>query len=327
MTTPSDPPPSYEQAIKDHPHSLPQEPRNGIPLHARRSMEDELRPLPAGWVRDFDPETQHQFFVDTTATPPRSIWQHPYDDDVYLNSLPAPERERILATGHSATEMHRRPSTADIVAEDSDTDDDDDPFSSASAAALPPRPKKKEDNDRRSLGRRLKDHLTGTTHEERARERERRARAEEELYRQHQALRRAMREAMRTGQPQPLGRDESRGGEEVFIEPPGVRFPGVVEVRRVSPFVSEVVYDERRPAGRYLRTEGLYGGGGGGGLGFGGGEMYGGGGYPYGGGGWQRPGVAYCRVPGRGYGGGLGVPMMAPLFGGMVLGGLAGSMM
>jgi hypothetical protein len=298
-------------------------------------MEDELRPLPAGWVRDFDPETQHQFFVDTTATPPRSIWQHPYDDDVYLNSLPPAERERILTTGHSATEMHRRPSTADIVAEDSDVSDDDDHnHNPSSSAGLPPRPKNKKQEDTRSLGRRLKDHLTGTTHEERARERERRARDEQELYRQHQALRRAMREAMRTGQPQPVGRDESRG-QDVFIEPPGIRFPGVVEVRRVSPFVSEVVYDERRPAGRYLRTEGLYGGGGGsGGFGGGmygggglGGGMYGGGGYPYGGGGWQRPGVAYSRVPGRGYGGGLGVPMMMPLFGGMMLGGLAGSMM
>ncbi|KAG8995261.1 hypothetical protein FRB94_009311 [Tulasnella sp. JGI-2019a] len=46
----------------------------------RLSMEDEHRPLPEGWIRQLDPSSAHHFYVDTTATPPRSIWVHPYDD-------------------------------------------------------------------------------------------------------------------------------------------------------------------------------------------------------------------------------------------------------
>lgn len=49
-------------------------------------MLDELRPLPQGWVREFDPETEHQFFVDTNSPGPRTIWKHPFDDDEYLSS-------------------------------------------------------------------------------------------------------------------------------------------------------------------------------------------------------------------------------------------------
>ncbi|KAH6641890.1 hypothetical protein F5144DRAFT_545878 [Chaetomium tenue] len=205
MTTPAEPPPSYEQAVHGGPDSLPQEPRNGIPLPARRSMEDELRPLPTGWVREFDPDTQHQFFVDTLASPPRSIWHHPYDDDTYLNSLPHHERDQIRTT-HSGPP--RRPSAADIAAEDTDGSSSDTNCTST----------------KRSLGRKLKDRLTGTTHEQRAADRARRAAAEHELYRQHRLLRRAMHEAMRSGRPQLLGRDENRA--RVWLEPPGHTFPG-----------------------------------------------------------------------------------------------------
>ncbi|KAK4121197.1 hypothetical protein N657DRAFT_623385 [Parathielavia appendiculata] len=314
MATPSDYPPSYEQAVKGGPDALPHEQRNGIPLRARRSMEDELRPLPQGWVREYDPETQHQFFVDTMASPPRSIWHHPYDDDVYLASLPPQEHETILSN-YSAS--HRRPSCADIVAEDTD-DVDSDAESTHS---------NKSKGDRiKSLGRRLKDHLTGTTHEQRAADRARRAEAERELYRQHRVMRQAMLEAMRTGRPQPLGRDEN--GTQLFLEPPGHTFPGVARVRRLSPYLSEVVYESDDgsadgrssssrpgPPGRYLRPEGdMYG------MGYG---AYGCG--RFAGGRWDRPGDPYRRVEGRGYGGGLGFPLMMPLVGGMMLGGMMGS--
>ena len=67
--------------------------RNGISPAQRRSMEDEGRPLPPGWVRQYDTNESHQFFVDTTADPPRSIWQHPYDDEQYLSTLTSEERE------------------------------------------------------------------------------------------------------------------------------------------------------------------------------------------------------------------------------------------
>ncbi|KAL2173660.1 uncharacterized protein P884DRAFT_280807 [Thermothelomyces heterothallicus CBS 202.75] len=358
MTTPSDPPPSYEEAVRGGPEALPRQARNGIPLRARRSMEDELRPLPHGWVRELDPETRHQFFVDTLASPPRSIWHHPYDDDTYLDSLPLPERDRIRATRSAA--QRRRPSVADIVAEETDGDDGEPDYHSSPSSPSSPRregenqdrgqagdeeeeeeEEKKPKQDERwlqrrhSLGRRLKDRLTGTTHEQRAAERARRAAAERELYRQHRLVRRAMIDAMRTGRPQPLG--VAWGGDasgwwssssssssppssaRLYLEPPGRTFPGVVAVHRLSPYLIEVIYDrEQRPGppGRYLRPEGdMYG------VGYGG---YGCGGH--GGGRWDRPQVAYGRPLGTGFGGGLGMPLMIPsLLGGMMLGGLMGS--
>src|SRR6202044_1900790 len=50
-----------------------------IPPQSRRSMEDEGRPLPYGWIRQLDAKTHHQFFVDTNVEPPPSIWHHPHD--------------------------------------------------------------------------------------------------------------------------------------------------------------------------------------------------------------------------------------------------------
>jgi len=42
--------------------------------------------LPDGWVQQYDERSEHPFWVDTKATPPRSIWTHPYDDDEFLNN-------------------------------------------------------------------------------------------------------------------------------------------------------------------------------------------------------------------------------------------------
>ncbi|CAD6590605.1 MAG: hypothetical protein TREMPRED_005814, partial [Tremellales sp. Tagirdzhanova-0007] len=52
----------------------------------RRSMDDETRDLPKGWVRCFDPKTNHHFYVDEHTK--RASWVHPYDDPEYLRTLP-----------------------------------------------------------------------------------------------------------------------------------------------------------------------------------------------------------------------------------------------
>ncbi|KAG8927019.1 hypothetical protein FRC01_008097 [Tulasnella sp. 417] len=39
----------------------------------------DLRPLPLGWIRQWDSRTKTYFYVDTTANPPRSTWDHPED--------------------------------------------------------------------------------------------------------------------------------------------------------------------------------------------------------------------------------------------------------
>ncbi|KAK1756737.1 hypothetical protein QBC47DRAFT_412108 [Echria macrotheca] len=305
MTTPDDPPPSYEQATGGHESdsaaSAPRR-RSSIPLRARRSMEDELRALPPGWIRQFDSRTQHQFFVDTRANPPRSIWHHPYDDDVYLASLSPSERQNLHPPDRRR--IHPNDHRPDLAAELS-TDEDG---SSHSDGHGGPR-------QRQRLGRRLKDKITGSTHEQRVAERERRDAEEREMYEQHLAFRRKMRDAITTGRPQLLGRDTR--GNNVYLEPLGRGYPGVDNIHRLSPYFSEVEYrPDRRPGppGRYIRPgQDMYSGG------------YGGGGYGIGGGGWNRPAMAYGRPMGTGYGMGGGF-LLAPILGGVALGSVAGMM-
>ncbi|KAG8722911.1 hypothetical protein FRC08_000011 [Ceratobasidium sp. 394] len=54
----------------------------------RHSMEDEARPLPKGWVRDYDHANKHHFYVDTQSDPPRSIWVHPFEDEQFQRERP-----------------------------------------------------------------------------------------------------------------------------------------------------------------------------------------------------------------------------------------------
>ncbi|EGO60118.1 hypothetical protein NEUTE1DRAFT_119376 [Neurospora tetrasperma FGSC 2508] len=360
MSNREEPPPSYEQAMassgqrdtrpgtsdtssrpgtssggqQTHPHTdnllhVPGDDdrhhgHDGIPTPTRLSMEDELRPLPPGWVRTYDPETNHQFFVDTQADPIRSIWHHPYDDDLFLNSLPPAERTRIEQLKHQHSGSGDNHSTSR-------------PTSSRSSRAHSPQPPRsprradaqqhEEEEQGKSLGRKLKDALTGTTHSERVEARAARDRAEREALRQHLLVRRAMAKAMETSRPQLLGKDDN--GVDLYLEPPGQMYPGVVAVKPLTPWLSEVFYERDRrsgnarlpgPLGRYLRPEGsMYGFG----SGYGARGYPGYGARPVGGGTYVRPQGPYAR-PMRpvGYGGGLGLPLMAPMLGGVMLGSL-----
>lgn len=173
-------------------------------------MEDEMRPLPEGWVRSYDPKSNHQFFVDTTKEPPRSIWHHPYDDDEYIDSLPEKERQRIRYELHDAKK---------VGADDDEIRSSDNLAPTASPYSAADQPK-----GIHKFGRKLKDKVTGTTHEEREERRRQEAIEEEQAYRLHLAYRDAMNRAIQTGQPQFLGKD--REGKEIFIEPPnGQRAP------------------------------------------------------------------------------------------------------
>jgi hypothetical protein len=312
MTTPSEPPPSYEAAINNghgsnqassssrpqgqsgHLQVPGQGDDDAIPAAIRRSMEDEARSLPKGWVRSYDPETTHQFFVDTTSEPPRSIWTHPYDDEDYLRTLSSEARERIEA--ESLRHPHdAQPSKEDIMHDHTDISEDEDIPANLPARKNPPPEQKK------SFGRKMKDKITGSTHEERQQERARREQKERELYQRHLAIRQAMSKALQTGKPQLIGRDKD--GQDVWLEPP--QYSG----------------SSRYPGGYGYNP--YRGGGLGGGLG---GGMYGGGFAPPGM--YARPGMAYSRPYGRGYGGGYGMPMAmgGGLLGGMMLGGALGGM-
>merc|ERR1711977_508539 len=149
MASSSEPPPPYDASTRPNPASninnlqVPNA-RNGIPPHDRRSMEDEFRDLPQGWTRQYDEQSHHQFFVDTRANPPRSIWHHPYDDEQYLSSLTPDERSRIQS-------LHRVPTPADIQAESSG----DDERGSSSHPPLPARDNSEKLSGAHKLGRKM----------------------------------------------------------------------------------------------------------------------------------------------------------------------------
>ncbi|KAE9408253.1 hypothetical protein BT96DRAFT_28531 [Gymnopus androsaceus JB14] len=54
-------------------------------MHTPSDIEDI--PLPNGWVEEIH-ESGHPYYVDTLASPPRSIWIHPYEDEQYLQHHP-----------------------------------------------------------------------------------------------------------------------------------------------------------------------------------------------------------------------------------------------
>ncbi|KAL6715266.1 hypothetical protein ACLMJK_007530 [Lecanora helva] len=290
MSAPTDAPPSYDEVTasgsgpSSRPSqstnhlSVPHKERNGIPALNRRSMEDEGRDLPSGWVRQYDASNQHQFFVDTNVEPPRSIWHHPYDDDDFMNALEPAERQRIQ-------NLHRVPNQADVAAESSDDDTDvgnsKGHTQQPGTAELPPR--ETQPTGATKFGRRLKDKITSSTHEQREAQRQRRAEEERKAYQRHMELRQAMSRAAQTGQPQFVGK--GRDGKDVYIEPP-----------------------QMGPA---------YGGGYGGGYGY---NPYARGPYSTPQATYVRPQYPYARPYGRGYGGGLGLPIAGGLLGGLLLG-------
>lgn len=242
-------------------------------------MEDEQRSLPPGWVRTFDPHSKHHFYVDTTKEPPRSIWIHPYDDEKYLSTLTTEERERVE---HESLNRGHPPSKHDIIAAHSDDEAHSPPHSPSGGIPdeLPPR----SDGKGRSFGRKFKDKVTGSTHEEREKERAQRAERERQAYEYHNRIRQAMAVAEQTGQPQLLGKDQD--GKDVYVEPPNYR-----------------------------------GGYGGGGYGY---NPYRGGVYTTPNARYIRPPDPYARPYGYGYGGGYGLPLGLGLGGGLLLGGALG---
>ena len=317
---PDGPPPAYEEATGSKRNSTQARPfssssrldvpRNGIPTSHRRSMEDEGRSLPPGWVRQFDAKEAHQFFVDTDANPPRSIWHHPYDDEQYLSTLTSEERELLQS-------KDKPPSKADIAAESSADDSDIEsplhkrppptsqprlqssgPFSSS---PLPPRPQNTQPSHPpkgiHKIGRRFKDSLLGSNHEERAQERLRRAEEEREAHARYQQMRSAMVRAAETGQPQLLGKTAE--GKDVYMEPPRNDPYGNPLYSQQQLAGNGAPYQAYNPyiQGPYANPNNRFVA------------------YP-------RPDYAYGRPGGYGYGGGLGLPLVGGLLGGALLGGI-----
>jgi len=64
--------------------------------------DGELRPLPEGWIKQFDSNSNAFFYVDTKASPPRSIWVHPFDDPEYIRAHPEHRNHDPLLTPPSS---------------------------------------------------------------------------------------------------------------------------------------------------------------------------------------------------------------------------------
>lgn len=69
----------YGQGAPAFPSS-PQPPSNNQQSSGQDSKGDD-RPLPEGWVKQWDSNYNRHFYVDTKANPPRSIWVHPSDEN------------------------------------------------------------------------------------------------------------------------------------------------------------------------------------------------------------------------------------------------------
>lgn len=290
----NDAPPTYDQATGSSGTSKPtQSTHLGVPAAraaTRKSMEDEARPLPAGWIRQWDTKEQHQYFVDTKADPPRSIWVHPMDDEETWNALPSEEKERLQAE----EEKLKRPITPspEIKGDSKGEKSSGVPQQPREEfpANLPSRPRQastSQPGQKKGLGERLKDKVTGTTHEERERERAQRAEEERQYYEMHARFRAALNKAQMTGEPQWFAKD--RDGKDIYIEPPAA--PG-------------------------YGYGGSYGGYGPRGYGY---SPYTSGPYATPNARYVRPNYAYGRP---GYGGGLALPIAGGLLGGALLGGL-----
>lgn len=263
---PSEAPPSYDAVAADKNKKKPSRQGSTIPDAERRSIEDSIRPLPTGWIRQWDPKTGHNFFVDTKATPPRSIWHHPLDDEEYVHAH-SEEAKRLNAQVESAS----RPSY-----DDNTTDEEGDVHQQAQASMS--RTSKPPPTGMKKLGQSMKNKMTGSTHAERVAKREQRRKQEEEAYKKHQLIRAAMMRAQQTGQPELIGKDTA--GRDLFAQPPPRENPYIGASLGHTPYQQPGQYGYGYGAGPYGAPYGSYGRRGygyGGGMGMGGPMMLGGG--------------------------------------------------
>ena len=115
----------------------------------------------------------HQFFVDTKANPPRSIWVHPYDDEEYIRSIPDSHPSQAGTGGGSSHlpeqsthhEMSNTLSASEIrerrEAQDNRT-----------------RQATEQEKSEKGFGEKLKEKLTGSTKQERDQKKRQKIQAE-----------------------------------------------------------------------------------------------------------------------------------------------------
>jgi WW domain len=70
----------YPQQQPGYGGGYPQSSSSPGPASSSSHSSSDDRPLPEGWIKQWDKSYGRYFYVDTKASPPRSIWVHPHDE-------------------------------------------------------------------------------------------------------------------------------------------------------------------------------------------------------------------------------------------------------
>ena len=118
------------------------------------------------------PSSEHHFYVDTAANPPRSIWEHPFQDAEFIKSIPDTERD-----SHTSANL---PSSSSAAAAGGERHSARDPRAYAPGGVPQEQHHQQQPakHEEKSFGDKLKQRITGKTKEERAARRREKAAAE-----------------------------------------------------------------------------------------------------------------------------------------------------
>lgn len=156
-------------------------------------MQPERYPLPFGWIKQLDEATGREFYVDTKAAPPRSIWVHPYEDAEYLKAHPD-VREKLHIDHRPSSESDLPPPSFE-ESQRRHSDSGGKPSTSMPVAG--------SSKPRGAIGA-LKDQLFGTKEERKAHKlkKQEEERARREAQRQYMEQRELARQQYYASQPQ-----------------------------------------------------------------------------------------------------------------------------
>ncbi|KAF8284628.1 hypothetical protein DL93DRAFT_2092300 [Clavulina sp. PMI_390] len=160
----------------------------------------ERRDLPAGWIKEHDPQSDRDYYVDTLAEPPRSIWVHPLDDPDFVRTHRGDDASDLDESVDTHSQRPPSPYGGDSKGSDYPEDkkarrnDDDHLQVPSTAGAGSSKGHSRTDSaasgsstsaaKKRGFFGKLKDKALGTKEEREAarKERERRRKEEERLY-------------------------------------------------------------------------------------------------------------------------------------------------
>ncbi|KZT30694.1 hypothetical protein NEOLEDRAFT_28796 [Neolentinus lepideus HHB14362 ss-1] len=177
--------------------------------------------------REWDPNSQHPFWVDTKSNPPRSIWTHPYDDEQYLSEHPdLREKPQAQLKGQTDSKSNLEPPPYEegyrrhsYHGESSGVAGPSRPPSGRNTSTPPPLGEKGKQNERGFFGK-LKDRAIGTKEEREEHKRQMRL-IQEQRERQRQELMQQRMEYMRQQYAQGYPGQSAYSSRPVYGPPAG----------------------------------------------------------------------------------------------------------